>query len=170
MVSKHRVFVWKETSVIAENLVVVIARDDDYFLGVLHARPHELWARRQGTQLREASSGSRYTPTTTFETYPLPWPPGQEPWDDPRLGAIAQAAAALVAQREVWLNPPGAAPGDAAGRTLTALYNQRPTWLALAHARLDAAVFAAYGWPADLSDQEVLERLLALNLARAQHA
>jgi len=54
-----------------------------------------------------------------------------------------------------------------AKRTLTNLYNERPTWLANAHAKLDAAVFAAYGWPADLSDEQLLEKLLALNLERA---
>jgi type II restriction/modification system DNA methylase subunit YeeA len=52
-------------------------------------------------------------------------------------------------------------------RTLTNLYNERPAWLAHAHAKLDAAVAAAYGWPTDLSDEEILERLLALNLERA---
>ncbi|MBL9091698.1 MAG: class I SAM-dependent DNA methyltransferase [Planctomycetaceae bacterium] len=54
-----------------------------------------------------------------------------------------------------------------AKRTLTNLYNERPTWLDLAHKRLDAAVFAAYGWPADISDDDLLARLLALNLQRA---
>ena len=54
-----------------------------------------------------------------------------------------------------------------AKRTLTNLYNERPTWLAHAHARLDAAVAAAYAFPAALSDDEILSRLLALNLARA---
>ena len=54
-----------------------------------------------------------------------------------------------------------------AGRTLTNLYNERPTWLDLAHKKLDAAVSAAYGWPADLSDEEILKRLLELNLSRA---
>jgi hypothetical protein len=54
-----------------------------------------------------------------------------------------------------------------AKRTLTNLYNERPTWLDLAHRRLDAAVFAAYGWPVDLSDDELLARLLELNLERA---
>jgi hypothetical protein len=54
-----------------------------------------------------------------------------------------------------------------AKRTLTNLYNERPTWLDLAHKRLDEAVFAAYGWPADLSDDDLLARLLALNLERA---
>ena len=52
-------------------------------------------------------------------------------------------------------------------RTLTNLYNERPAWLDLAHKKLDAAVAAAYRWPADLSDEKLLERLLALNLERA---
>jgi hypothetical protein len=50
-------------------------------------------------------------------------------------------------------------------RTLTNLYNERPAWLAHAHAALDAAVAAAYGWPADLTDAEILARLLARNRA-----
>ena len=53
-------------------------------------------------------------------------------------------------------------------RTLTKLYNVRPAWLAACHAKLDAAVAAAYGWPADLSDDAILERLLALNLERGR--
>ncbi len=52
-------------------------------------------------------------------------------------------------------------------RTLTKLYNQRPAWLENAHQKLDSAVAAAYGWPANLSDDEVLEKLLELNLSRA---
>ena len=52
-------------------------------------------------------------------------------------------------------------------RTLTNLYNERPTWLDLAHRRLDSAVFAAYGWDPDLDDEAILERLLALNVERA---
>ena len=52
-------------------------------------------------------------------------------------------------------------------RTLTKLYNERPAWLDMAHKKLDAAVAAAYGWPADLADEQILERLLKLNLERA---
>ena len=52
-------------------------------------------------------------------------------------------------------------------RTLTNLYNERPAWLDLAHKKLDAAVAAAYGWPVDLTEEQLLERLLALNLERA---
>ena len=54
-------------------------------------------------------------------------------------------------------------------RTLTKLYNQRPAWLAMAHQQLDAAVASAYGWAdysADMPDEEILKRLLALNLER----
>ncbi len=53
-------------------------------------------------------------------------------------------------------------------RTLTNLYNQRPTWLDLVHRRLDEAVFDAYGWPPDISDDDLLARLLERNLAIAQ--
>ena len=97
----------------------------------------------------------------------MPWPPGREPQDDPRVEAIALAARELVAQRDAWLNPEGASEADLKKRTLTNLYNQRPAWLDNAHRKLDQAVFAAYGWPADLSDEDVLGRLLGLNLERA---
>ena len=52
-------------------------------------------------------------------------------------------------------------------RTLTNLYNERPTWLDNLHQSLDAAVFAAYGWPPDITEEQILERLLTLNLKRA---
>ena len=117
-----------------------------------------------GTSLEDRP---RYTPTTTFETYPFPWPPGKEPAGDPRVTAIADAAAELVAKRDAWLNPPGASEAELAKRTLTRLYNEKPTWLRLLHEKLDRAVLDAYGWPHDLSDEQILERLLALNLERA---
>jgi type II restriction/modification system DNA methylase subunit YeeA len=166
-ISKHRLFVWLAQGTVPDHQLVAIARDDDYCFGVLQSRVHELWARATGTQLREAESGFRYTPTTTFETFPFPWPPGQEPAGDPRVAAIARAARELVAKRDAWLNPPGAGEAELKKRTLTTLYNQRPAWLDLAHRALDRAVLDAYGWPHDLTDEQLLERLLALNLARA---
>jgi type II restriction/modification system DNA methylase subunit YeeA len=169
-VSKHRIFVWLDKRTLANSAVIVFARDDDYFFGVLHSSIHELWARNTGTQLRDAKSGFRYTPTSTFETFPFPWSPGNAPVGDPRVAAIAGAARELVAQRRHWLHP-GTLPASALKkRTLTNLYNQNPTWLRLAHQRLDQAVLAAYGWPLDLTDEAILERLLALNLTRAQGA
>jgi type II restriction/modification system DNA methylase subunit YeeA len=165
--AKHRLFAWLDPMVVPDHQLIVFARDDDYFFGILHSKVHELWARAAGTQLREAESGFRYTPTTTFETFPFPWPPGREPQDDPRVQAIARAARELVEKRDVWLNPEGATEKELAKRTLTNLYNQRPTWLVLAHRKLDEAVLDAYGWPHTLSDEEILARLLALNLERA---
>jgi type II restriction/modification system DNA methylase subunit YeeA len=165
-VSKHRLFVWQEPRVLCNDGTIVFARDDDYFLGILHSSLHELWARAQGTQLREVESGFRYTPTSTFETFPFPWPPGKEPKADALVEDIATAARDLVAKRDAWLNPPDAKPEVLAKRTLTNLYNERPSWLVELHRKLDVAVFAAYGWPSTLTDAEVLERLLALNHER----
>jgi len=165
-VSKYRIFIWLSANVLSNDGTIVFARDDDYFFGILHSKIHELWARATGTQLREAESGFRYTPSSTFETFPFPWAPGAEPVDDPRVKSIAQSAKELVEQRDRWLNAEGLTEAEKKKRTLTNLYNARPTWLDLAHKRLDAAVFAAYGWKSDLSDEEILEKLLALNLER----
>ncbi|MCX5735062.1 MAG: class I SAM-dependent DNA methyltransferase [candidate division NC10 bacterium] len=155
-VSKHRIFAWLNGDVLPDCQLIVFARADDYFFGILHSRIHEVWARSQGTQLREKESGFRYTPTTCFETFPFPKPtPSQEQ-------AIAEAALALEIDRQNWL-------GDRSDkkRTLTALYNQRPTWLTDTHTQLDAAVCAAYGWEPTIGNEEILRELLALNVMRA---
>jgi type II restriction/modification system DNA methylase subunit YeeA len=191
-VAKYRVFVWRPVTLLPDSAVVTIARDDDTIFGILHSRLHELWSLRMGTWLG-VGNDPRYTPSTTFETFPFPEGltpniPAADYAADPRAVAIAEAAKALNDLREAWLNPadlvriePEVVPGypdrvlpvsDEAAkvlktRTLTNLYNQRPAWLDMAHKRLDAAVAAAYGWPADLSDDEVLERLFALNQERA---
>ncbi|MCJ7548345.1 MAG: hypothetical protein MUQ30_01520, partial [Anaerolineae bacterium] len=73
----------------------------------------------------------------------------------------------FVEQRQRWLDPGTPSASALKKRTLTNLYNAHPTWLQLAHKKLDDAVFDAYGWPHDLEDEEILERLLALNLERA---
>ncbi len=192
LVSKHRVFVWLDAAICPGNLINALAREDDTTFGILHSRFHELWSLRMGTWLG-VGNDPRYTPSTTFETFPFPEGltpniPAADYADDPRAVAIAEAAAELNRLREAWLNPPDlvriepeVVPGypdrvlpkdDEAAkvlktRTLTNLYNQRPAWLVMAHRRLDEAVAAAYGWPADLSDDEVLERLFALNQERA---
>lgn len=189
-VSKHRVFVRLPTAVLPDCQVVVVARDDATTFGILHSRFHELWALRMGTSLEDRP---RYTPTTTFETFPFPEGltpdiPAADYADNPHAIAIATAAARLNELRENWLNPPDlvrrepeVVPGypdrilpineEAAQklkkRTLTNLYNERPVWLQHAHKALDEAVAAAYGWPADLSDDKILARLFELNQERA---
>ena len=196
-VSKHRLFVWRPSSVVVDSAAVTIARDDDTTFGILHSRFHELWALRMGTFLG-VGNDPRYTPSTTFETFPFPEGltpniPAADYAADPRAQAIAAAAANLDTLRENWLNPadlvqrvPEVLPGypdlilpvspeaekELKKRTLTNLYNARPAWLENAHKALDAAVAAAYGWGDDwaagkLTDDEILARLFALNQARA---
>lgn len=166
-VSKHRIFSWLDKTTIPDHRLHVIARSDDYFFGVLHSRCHEVWGLATSSR-HGVGNDPVYNITTCFETFAFPWPPGQEPQDDHHVQAIAEAARELVQLRDNWLNPPGIPEADLKKRTLTNLYNQRPTWLDNAHKKLDVAVFAAYGWPLDLSDDDILARLLALNLERAK--
>jgi type II restriction/modification system DNA methylase subunit YeeA len=189
-VSKHRLFVFRDRIVAPDSQLMVIGRDDDTIFGILHAHAHELWSLRLGTSLEDRP---RYTPTTCFETFPFPEGltpnlPAASYADDPRARAIADVARRLDDAREAWLNPEGlvrrepeVVPGypdrilpvseeaakELKKRTLTNLYNRRPAWLDALHRELDAAVAAAYGWPADLSDQEILQRLFELNQERA---
>ncbi|MCP5450957.1 MAG: class I SAM-dependent DNA methyltransferase [Gammaproteobacteria bacterium] len=189
-VAKHRLFVWISGQTLPDQALLVVARSDDTAFGVLHSRFHELWALGTCTWLGKGND-PRYTPTTCFETFPFPAGlipniPASVYADDPHAQAIADAARTLNELRENWLNPPEwiervpeVVPGypdriipkpehaaELKKRTLTNLYNQRPAWLANAHRALDEAVAAAYGWPVDLDDDEVLRRLLALNRQR----
>ena len=188
-VAKHRLFVWRDVRICPDSATIAIARDDDTIFGILHSRFHELWSLRKGTSLEDRP---RYTPTTTFETFPFPAGltpnvPASDYAADPRAAVIADTARRLVERRDRWLNPPEwvewvdepvagypkrpVPRNDAAAkalkkRTLTNLYNARPQWLADAHAALDAAVADAYGWPADIADEDALAELLALNGGR----
>src|SRR4051794_9212801 len=100
IVSKHRLFAWEEAPTLPDHQLIVFAASDDYTFGLLHSRPHEVWARAQGTQVRERESGFRYTPTTCFENFPFP-----EPNKEQKI-QIASAAKELNDLRENWLNPP----------------------------------------------------------------
>ncbi len=173
-VSKYRIFSWRSSGTRPSDATNVIARDDDTSFGILHSRFHELWALRMGTFLG-VGNDPRYTPSTTFETFPFPEGltpniPAADYADDPRAQKIATAAARLNELRENWLNPPDLVnrvpeivpgypdrilPKDEAAekalkkRTLTNLYNTRPAWLDHAHKALDEAVAEAYGWGDD---------------------
>ena len=190
-VSKHRLFCWLEAGVCPDHQLIVIARDDDTTFGILHSRFHEAWSLRLGTSLEDRP---RYTPTTTFETFPFPEGlspdvPAADYAGAPRAVAVAEAARRLVELRDRWLNPPewvewvdepvsgypkrpvarddGAAK-ELKARTLTNLYNARPRWLVDAHAALDAAVAGAYGWNAGIAADDALRELLAMNLSAGQ--
>ena len=185
-VAKHRLFVWCDARVCPDHQLIVIARDDDTTFGILHSRFHEIWSLRLGTSLEDRP---RYTPSTTFETYPFPEGltpdiPATDYAADPRAMAVALEARRLVELRDRWLNPPEwvqwvdepvpcypkrLIPRDEEAakalkkRTLTNLYNARPQWLGDAHTALDAAVANSYGWPGDISDDGALSELLSLN-------
>ncbi|MBA2719242.1 MAG: class I SAM-dependent DNA methyltransferase [Chloroflexi bacterium] len=157
MTAKHRLFSWVTPETLSDHAVIVFARDDDVSFGILHSRAHRLWSLRLGTQLE---SRPRYTPTTSFETFPFPRP-------NPEQSAeIGEAARRLVILRNGWLNPVGVEDDMLLTRTMTELYNAPPLWLEQAHERLDAAVLAAYGLPTQTTDDELLGHLLDLNLAR----
>ena len=160
--SPHRIFAWVPSTTLPDSRLIVFATQDDFFFGVLQSRVHDVWSpKTAGAQRREALSGFTYTPTTTFETFPRP-----RPTSDQRE-RVREAARRVGDLRDGWLNPPGLDPSDLEKRTLTNLYNQRPTWLANAHEELNTAVLDAYGWPGAITDSEILERLLALNLERS---
>jgi hypothetical protein len=88
-----------------------------------------------------------------FRDVPVAVGTGEEPEGNSRIEAIAEAALRLDELGRNWLNPEGASKAE--------------PWLENVHKKLDVAVFAAYGWPSDLSDEEVLQNLLALNLERS---
>ena len=187
-VAKHRLFVWCDARVCPDKRLVVVAREDDTTFGILHSRFHELWTRRLCTW-HGVGNDPVYNPTAIFQTFPFPNGltldiAAVDYADDTRSMAVALAARRLVELRDRWLNPPEwvewvdepvpgypkrPVPRDEGAakalnkRTLTNLYNARPQWLADAHDALDAAVAAAYGWPADISDDEILRELLGLN-------
>ncbi|WP_300013574.1 DNA methyltransferase [uncultured Roseobacter sp.] len=173
-VSKYRLFAWRSPLVVPDSAACAITRADDTSFGLLHSIWHEVWSLRMGTSLGKGND-PRYTPSTTFETFPFPEGltpniPAADYSDDPRAKKIAAAAARLNELRENWLNPadlvtrvPEVVAGypdrilpkdDAAAkelkkRTLTNLYNTRPAWLDHAHNALDEAVAEAYGWGDD---------------------
>lgn len=190
--AQHRIFVWLSPPTLPDKNLIVIPRDDDTTFGLLQSTLHRLWALRKGSDLQDRP---RYTHTSVFATFPFPEGlspniPAADYADDARAIAIAEAARRLNELRENWLNPADlvrreaeVVPGfpdrllpiddqaelELRRRTLTNLYNERPHWLVLAHEALDVAVAAAYGWPKDISDEEAIARLFALNQERAKN-
>ena len=184
--AKHRVFVWLQPPTLPDHQLIVFANADDAVFGILQSRVHVVWSLRKGTR---QETRPRYTPTSTFETFPFPDLSGD------RIGTVARELHKLRSQ---WLYPPEwvredvwTFPASPDGpwhasegrysrmvpideqaekplkkRTLTALYNDSPSWLRELHDQLDRAVLDAYQLPADSSDEAILAHLLALNLER----
>ncbi len=153
-VGKRILFCWCEPWTLASDATNAFAFDDNYAMGVLCSRLHHEWARAQSSTLR---IDIRYTPTTAFETFPLPRPTTEQ------RGEIAELSRALIARRrEICLERQIG---------LTKLYNEVDEGayrdLKDLHRRLDEGVAAAYGWPKSAAHDpiESNRRLLALNQA-----
>ena len=198
-VSKHRIFVWVHAAILPDQMLIVTARADDTSFGILHSRFHELWSLRMCTWLGVGNdpryTPTTCFETFPFPTGLTPRDTAQAAPSGPLADKIAVAAQRLNELRENWLNPPEwvewvitseeekagfpkrpvAKPGheaDLKKRTLTNLYNARPAWLDMAHQALDKAVAEAYGWAdytPEMNDEEILRRLLALNLERSSY-
>lgn len=171
--AKHRVFQFLDATIRPDNMLVAIASADAFHLGVLSSRIHVVWALAAGARLG-VGNDPRYTKSRCFDPFPFPDPP-------PALRArIADYAELLDAHRK---RQQAAHPA----LTLTGMYNvlaairegcaldakeqdihQRALTSILRelHDAIDEVVFEAYGWPADLDDEGILERVVALNRER----
>jgi hypothetical protein len=170
--AKHRIFQFLPKEVIPESKIVVIASSDAYNLGLLSARIHLVWALAAGAFLEDRPN---YNHSDCFNKFPFPAP------TDPQKSRIRELGERLDAHRK-------RQQAQYPDLTLTDMYNvlekeragealtekERRTHergliglLRQLHDELDAAVAEAYGWPADLPEAEILERLVQLNAQRA---
>jgi hypothetical protein len=172
--AKHRIFQFLDASILPDNKLLCVGLADSYHLGVLSSRSHVLWALRAGGWLG-VGNDPVYVKSKCFDPFPFPDPP------ETLKARIRDTAEELDALRkQVQAEHPGLA--------LTQIYNVleklrasepldeaeeaiKTKGLVLIvkdlHGRLDSLVAQAYGWPADLSDNEILARLVTLNAERA---
>ena len=172
--AKHRIFGFETTSARFESEVVVISSSDSYVLGVLSSQPHTVWALAQGGR-HGVGNDPRYNNSRCFDPFPFPAA------TDAQVARIRDLGERLDSHRK-------ARQAEHPDLTLTGMYNllealragtaltakERDVHdrglvgvLRALHDDLDAAVADAYGWPADLPDEALLTRLVALNAERA---
>jgi hypothetical protein len=172
--AKHRVFQFLNASILPEDALVTTCLNDAFFLGVLSSKIHVIWTLRAGGWLG-VGNDPRYRKSRTFDPFAFPDPPDAL---KARIRAVAEELDALRKQRQA----------EHPDLTLTQIYNvleklRRGEVLSEAdeaikdkglvlivkelHDQIDALVAEAYGWPADLSGDEILARLVALNAERA---
>jgi hypothetical protein len=171
--AKHRVFQFLDAAILPDNMLVCVASDDPFHLGVLGSRQSVVWSLRAGGWLG-VGNDPRYSKSRVFDPFPFPL---ATPDQRARIGTLAQELDDN--RKQVLASHPDL--------TLTGLYNLRDKivsgepldlveqdqrargridLLAELHRRIDAAVAEAYGWPADLSDEAIVARLAALNAER----
>ncbi len=171
--AKYRVFQFLPNAVLPEHKLVVVASDDASLLGLLSSRLHTAWALAAGGQLGPTPV---YSKTRCFDPFPFPDLDGEEKARIRELGEQLDAHR----KRQQSLYPDLTITGMynvltqlRSGEPLTAkekvIHEQGlVSILKQLHDDLDAAVFDAYGWPHDLTDEQILERLVALNAERAE--
>jgi hypothetical protein len=172
--SKHRYFSFLDSSILPDNMLVNVALEDAFFLGVLSSRVHVTWALAAGGRLG-VGNDPRYNKTRCFDTFPFP------ACGEKKRDRVRQLAERLDAQRE---RQKGSHPslkttdvynvieklraGDRLSEKEQLVHDQGlVSVLKQIHDDLDA-VFDAYGWPPDLSDERILARLVELNRERAE--
>jgi hypothetical protein len=172
--ARHRVFALLNKDVIPDAKIVAISLDDPYYLGILSSKTHVLWSLASGSFLG-VGNDSVYNNTRCFQTFPFP-----NATEDQKQ-TIRTIAENLDAhrKRQQALHPTltitdmyNIMEKLRAGETLNAkeqkIHGQGLVSILLQlHNELDAAVVAAYGWPNNLTEEEILEKLVALNKERA---
>jgi len=170
--SKHRFFQFLEESILPDNKLISIALDDACFLGMLSSRIHFVWVTANGALLEDRPV---YVKTTCFETFPFPEATEEQKTHIRVLGEQLDAHRKRQQEQHPGLTMTGMynvlvklRSGEALTAKEKTIHEQGlVSVLMQLHDELDAAVAQAYGWPADLPDAEILERLVALNAARA---
>jgi len=173
LTAKHRLFIFCDAKTIADSTTVIFALDDAFYLGILSSRIHVAFSLAAGGRLG-VGNDPRYNKSRCFDPFPFPI------CGEAEKSTVRKLAEELDAHRKRVQTQHGL--------TLTGLYNVLEkiragephtdkeklvhdkglvSVLKQLHDDLDAAVFAAYGWPAVLTDAEILERLVALNAERA---
>jgi len=172
--SKHRFFQFLDAEVRPDNMLVSIALDDPFHLGVLSSRIHITWALAAGGRLG-VGNDPRYNKTRCFDPFPFPEASAVEKSRIRDLGDQLDAHRKRVLEEHVQLTMTGlynVMEKVRAGEPLTDaekdIYDAGLVGvLQKIHVDLDTAVASAYGWPADLGEEEILERIVALNHQRA---
>jgi hypothetical protein len=176
--TKHRIFQFLDKSILPDNMLIATGSDDAATLGILSARIHVVWTLRAGGWLG-VGNDPRYSKSRCFDPFPFP------DANNIQKQTIRVIAEELDAHRKRVL-------AEHPHLTLTGLYNvleklragTKPDDLdehdrrifddglvlimRELHDKLDIAVAEAYGWPTDLSDDEILARLVALNKERSE--
>ncbi|MDO7887681.1 class I SAM-dependent DNA methyltransferase [Hymenobacter cheonanensis] len=173
--AKHRIFQFLDATTAADHMIVALALDDAFHLGILSSKIHTLWAFSAGGKMG-VGNDSRYNSSRCFQ--PFPFPAATE-IQQARIRELAEALDAHRKRQQV--QHPSLALTDLynvveklrAGQPLTAkeqaTHEQGLAAVVLSlHQQLDAAVAEAYCWPTDLSEADILTRLVQLNHQRQQ--